>query len=316
MEKKVFIVEEHNEAFYVWMKAYRDGLIAPGNLLLHFDDHADFRYPVLDTSICEVMNMTGDATAHFVRAELNIDSFIVPAIYLGLINSFCWVRQDIEKTVTQSLFARTFNNEGKYFLQGIAKNGLPDEKCVPFQYIKTGAEGFSVLDNNNISAQDVLLDIDLDYFSCCENPYVQNEVVIEITEQEYNDFLQNRYHYLHFVTARVEAVQYNQSYFYVLNGVAERYPSKREVDENEIIRRIGKLVNDLAEKRIEPSLITICRSRHSGFTPRHQWQFIESNLLSALGMLYDTDVRHVHSLLENDSSTEDKPLKLLQGSAN
>jgi len=290
MKKNVYIIEEHNEAFYVWLAARRSGLIGNNNLLLHFDDHSDFRYPVINADISQ-LDITDDKKVElFVRRELTIDSFIVPAIYLGLISEFCWIRQDVEKTSSRQMYVRTYNNGGKYFMQG---NGPSGSKiaCVNFQYIKTGTAGFCNCGFNE--EMPVLLDIDLDYFSCCENPYIQNEIVIEITEQEYSGFVGNPYHYLHFICARAEAVRHNDAYFYILNGVQQKYQSKREVDADLIIKRIRGFVNDLVEKKIDPSLVTICRSRHSGFTPCEQWQFIENNLLSALGMAYETVVDYV-----------------------
>ena len=131
--------------------------------------------------------------------------------------------------------------------------------------------------------------------------------MIEISEHEYEEFNTNPYHYLHFITAHAEVQTWNGSYFYVLNRTGETYPSRREVTEPEILLRIKQLVNDLANRNIQPAVITICRSRHSGFTPRHQWDFIEAHLISALCCLYPARITYIGSLLH-----ENCPLAALQ----
>lgn len=300
MKNSIYIVEEHNEAFYIWLKAFNEGLISANNTLLHFDEHADFRYPVLKNSINKVVRADESFIQKFARTELHIDSFIVPAIYLGIINEFYWIRQDIHKTDVSEHFLRTYNNEGKYFISGKKTSVTGQQTGNSFTYVKTGAEELSKLKID--PAKPVLLDIDLDYFSCCENPYIQNEIVIEITEQEYNDFINNPYHYLHFVTAHAEVMKYNGSFFYVLNNVPEKYQSKREVTESEIIKRIGVFVNDISSMGVVPAVVSICRSRYSGFTPFHQWEFIEKQLLSALKLLFDFEVVHINSLYNKNAS--------------
>lgn len=293
MSPEIYIIEEHNEAFYVWWKARQNGLIGDGNCLLHFDDHADFRYPALNNSVYRLWEEDDRFLEGFVRADLHIDSFVVPAIYAGLVGQYCWMRQGVERTLVQPMAVRTFNNEGKYFLPAV--EGALGSR--PFTHIKTGPAGFAGLD---LGSAPVLLDIDLDYFSCCENPYISNEIVIEITEQEYEEFISNPYHYLHFITAHAEVQTWNGSYFYVLNRIGELYPSRREVSEAEIVLRIRKLVNDLASRDIQPAVITICRSRHSGFTPRHQWEFIEAHLVSALCCLYPARITSIGSLMRGN----------------
>lgn len=293
----VFIVEEHNEAFMVWVKALQQGNIRPGSRLLHFDDHADLKAPVLTVSVHDILSKDTAYLADFTNRVLKIDTFIMPAIYMGIISEMYWIRHGVQQTLDLRMYVRSYNNEGKKLLSDQLdrlKDLSVDHR--PYRYVKADATSFLQLEHP--ADIPVLLDIDLDYFSCCETPSESNNVLIEITRNEYESFKKDRYHYLNFLTAHIDAVEYNGAYFYVINGYPEQYPSKREVSETEIRSRIQYFAACLKEAAVRPQLITICRSRISGFTPAHQWEFIEKELLSTLRDSYNLDTHHIESTYE------------------
>src|SRR5690606_38127164 len=121
----------------------------------------------------------------------------------------------------------------------------------------------------------VCLDIDLDFFSCIQDP-MEEKLTIEISKDEYVRFVDSPYHRIRFLEiGRVDAVKLENKFFLVLNGFTFRERSPLEVDEETILSRIDKAVNVLVTRKIKPQIITICRSRFSGYTPAGQWQFLE-----------------------------------------
>jgi hypothetical protein len=286
----MFVIEEHHEAFIVWAYAIRKGIISPGCQLLHFDDHSDLSAPVFNTSVNNILEMPLEEIKEFVYEQMRIDTFIIPAVYLGIINEIAWVRQDMSVPLNTDMFVRSFNEEGKKLIAG--KAGPNNQQLRPFRYSKMSAPQF---DSFEVNDNGVLLDIDLDYFSCTEDPYSKNTVIIEITENEYNEFAANKYHYLRYLVSSIKAVQKGTSYYYIINHFKDIYPSSREVMEQEIEDRIHIFTESLLRKKIRPELITICNSAHSGFTPSDQVEFIRGKLLNSLHELFElepTDFNH------------------------
>ena len=134
----------------------------------------------------------------------------------------------------------------------------------------------------------VLLNIDLDFFSCIKKPLPQGK--IEISKNEYKKFQNNPYHFLRLnVGLSAEAIEENNRYFIQFNNYQQQPKYNLEVSMEKADERIDKLTNFLRVNNIAPRIITISRSRYSGFTPLSQWEDIESHLLSALRDIYAED---------------------------
>lgn len=292
MNIPTIILEEHHEAFIAWSYAAKNNIIGKNNLLLHFDDHSDLRVPILNTSAYGLLKMDISELKKFVYNELCIDTFIIPAIYTGIISNLIWIRRGMPKKVAMDMYVRTYNGEGKKFISDKITEVNSDDSIVNYTYAKNDCEGFKQYDIEN--EQSVLLDIDLDYFSCCETP--DREIILEITKQEYEDFNADKYHVLNFITSNIRAIQHNGGYFYLINNYDEVYPGTRELDEEAINYQIEIFIKALLLKKVNPKIITICRSRYSGFTPVHQWEMIERKLLGELSLLYSLDVMNVNQL--------------------
>jgi hypothetical protein len=99
---KTFLIEEHHEAFLVWKYAILNNWMpARGNSLLHIDEHSDMGTPRFNTSI---YNLNGDTNVikNFVYTELNIASFIMPAIYQDIFDKVYWIKQQHRLTSSHS----------------------------------------------------------------------------------------------------------------------------------------------------------------------------------------------------------------------
>ncbi len=76
-------------------------------------------------------------------------------------------------------------------------------------------------------------------------------------------------------------------------------PLDLKVSFQEIDRRIERFIDELKDKKINPILIDICRSRHSGYTPEDQWEYIENKLLEGLKTLGNLDVSNIQYVLQD-----------------
>ncbi len=297
---RVFVVEEHHEAFIVWHEAIRRGLLRPANrnVLLHVDAHSDmrsdcFRSPIPDPSC------SAEAVKKFAYEELIISSFIVPALYQKVFYEVCWLLPSAQaessdsgpkKGEKQYYYVKTRNQDRKAIIvqpdpfQGFTDRSWEDRSPFCF-YHQTTAESFS-------TQSPVVLDIDLDYFCTLEKVDAFDR--IEITVEEYERCRTERYrqlnlhfrHYLEVVGGR---------YYLCLNPCSRPFGEgqRRKKSQAEIVSSLRDFSRFLETNQIAPAFIDICRSRYSGYTPDADWQFIEDSLLGELGRLYELKVETI-----------------------
>ena len=292
-EIPVFVIEEHHEVFIAWNYAIQQGWMpAIGNCLFHVDEHSDMGTPKFNESI---LSLNGDIEKikEFTYQELNIASFIMPACYRDIFNQVYWIRQKHKKTLYKpvEMFIQSYNQAGKRLLSGKMKNvkkDLPstaDRKS--FDYFQRSIEQVP-------SNRKVILDIDLDYFSCSGNPNELEEIYIEITQNEFYRFMDDKYNRLKFSgLGRVETLKKDDKYFYVINKYNEIYSQNVKVDKDKIAERIKLFIELLHRKNVSPLMIDICRSRYSGYTPKDQYEYIEDNLVEGLKQLYNLNFINV-----------------------
>ena len=137
----------------------------------------------------------------------------------------------------------------------------------------------------------VILDIDLDYFSC-NHQYYNFKGKLEVSSKQYYEFVEDKHHFLRSTLGSgVTAKKRGDKYFLYFNDFTESksIPNYLKVSETEIIRRIEKFVSFLKLNQVKPQIIDVCRSRLSGYTPENQWRFIEENLIQQLAELYSLE---------------------------
>jgi hypothetical protein len=92
----------------------------------------------------------------------------------------------------------------------------------------------------------------------------------------------------------------NGRYYVNYNYMPEPIREKATASEAEILNRINRFAEFLQTNRIRPQIIDICRSRFSGYTPEHQWQFIEKNLIAQLNTLFELKVDHIDEIFARE----------------
>ncbi len=276
----LYKMNEHHEAFLIWHDAIKKNYITPtGNTLLHVDQHDDMSNPVLRTSIHNV-KQNKESLHSFTYDELGIGTFIYPAVYTRIFNLVYWILQpdDVTKAKhVEDLVLSTYQSEGKIFL--INHHQSSDPRKIAFKRHDI------TLDDSIEVSQPVVLDIDIDYFSCV--PYQNKPIRLEITREQFNKYNNNKYHLLRFEYASFTE-QIKDQYFLVLNQsehvVIRQFAS---VSKSEIVKRIDWLIDWLQAHKITPLITEICRDTYSGFIPDDQREFTEDYLIEKLETIYE-----------------------------
>ena len=304
------LVEEHHEAFYVWQHAIRRGwLNSADNTLLHVDEHSDMSLPHLRRTLDSIHD---DASAaEFTCNELDIGNFIWPAVYQGIFNRVLWLRHQHARGAggwrQMSICARC--KPATRFVTGSSLGGTPYAAATDIRTMEYAPIG---LDDTVRTDQPVVLDIDLDYF--CWNEYPDyGDRRVEITRAAYEDFVNDRYHFLRIAPgSKVSAAEREGRYYLCFNDDhAEAGPAPESAAVREsIVERIHAFVEFLRRCEIRPALAVVCRSLHSGYTPRPYASFIERNLLGALAHLSDFETVGIAALLPGASEDVECALTL------
>src|SRR5579884_2540724 len=288
------VIEEHHEAFLAWNYGVLANII-PGekNTLLHIDEHADMGTPHLRQPLQSAL---GDLhkIQRFTYSELSIYEFITTAVYQGLFDRLYWIQRTATQRQMQPIVINSHAGQGKALRLSVQPNQPGSDGHGAVYFVQTLAHPFAPGDST-------VLDIDLDYFACDQAERAVERV--EVPESEFRAFQDNAYHFLRINQGnRVQARREEGKYFLYLKEYKDDAPCPLKVSEQSIVERIAKVGAYLHQHAVNPRLITIARSRLSGYTPSDQWQFIEKHLFDMLTSIYD-----VHRLSLADIAPEPVP---------
>ena len=289
MTVPVYIMEEHNEAYYYWQYFIEKGLIAKeGNYLLHVDHHDDLSPGTYQWDFQHMPQTLAEAK-QFTYEKLGIADFIYPAIYKGMfatLHEMLKVKPAAYEEQKMILKGSKENlKPGKYI--PFAHNGHLKEKDSQYKLFTKVTGGLLPLKIE----QDFVLDLDLDYFCWDDSLKSVAQKRIEITEMAYHDFRENPYHAFRILPKRIFEVNQEGQKFYL--KYTECTESKEIANEEIVLDRIKTFIGWLEENRLVPKVIDICRSRHSGYLPQEAFPWVEEEVLARLSSIMDIKIKKI-----------------------
>ncbi len=279
----VYCIEEHHEAFYYWGLAVEKGYMnEKENTLFHVDHHDDLECGGYFRDFTQPFQNL-EERKRFTYEKLGIADFIVPALYEGTFSKMYNMK---------ALLPRIFQSQER-FVKRVGDNALIMGEYIPFvhaSYRKEGNEKYSFFTYYEGSLaeteklENVVLDIDLDYFCWDDSLQTVPPKRIEITKEAYEEYQENPYHPFRILPRRLLKAEEVDGKFY-LRYEEPAIPEKKS-DETKIQKRIERFLEWLEKMEWQPKVITICRSAQSGYLPAEYVQFVEELLKAGLEHIY------------------------------
>ncbi len=285
MAVPVIIVDEHHEAFWAWRFFIENNFIAQTeNYLLHVDHHDDFE---CGGYACNFDNLpqTVAQAKEFTYEFLGIADFIYPAIYQKIFSTVHILKNLKPQALqTENLFVRRADSQlesGKYipFIHSGEKN-KPDSRYKFFAKIDGGLN-----DDDKFPAENLVLDIDLDYFCWDDSLKSVPEKRVEITAAAYSEIIQNKNNPFRILPRKFLTFKEDGGRYFLV--YAENLNRNPLPSEEKILKRIDRLIKYFVQVKLKPAAIDICRSSYSGYLPAERASFVEKNFIEKLGAVMD-----------------------------
>lgn len=285
----VYCMQEHHEAFYYWGLAIEKKYInEKGNTLFHIDHHDDFECGGYKRDFTKSFSSL-EERKKFTYEELGIADFIVPAMYEGIFSQFYNMKSVVpKKFVHQDRFIRRIGNNaltvGEYipFLHSQYRKDNNNEYSF-FTYFEGSLESTEQLEN-------VVLDIDLDYFCWDDTLSTVPPKRLEITEEAYKEYINNPYHAFRILPRKLIRAEAVDGRFYL--RYEEPIVFEKQADEEKIHKRVDRFEKWLSSLSWKPSLITVCRSANSGYLPSQYAKLVEVLVKNCLQNIYELDYKN------------------------
>lgn len=132
------VVDNHNHVLFFWYEAMSRGLLKPGAVLIHVDQHKDMRRPETLLGSTEL-----DMVFKYANEEVNVGNYIVPAMEQGLIGEV------VSVTSEAGLEDQRFMEEGNKILNIDLDYFAPELNYIDFeraaQFIRRHAESAALI---------------------------------------------------------------------------------------------------------------------------------------------------------------------------
>ena len=293
MSIPTIIIDEHNEAFYIWHYFIENNFInRTENYLLHVDHHEDMECGGYDWDFSDKNNLpeNTEEAKKFTDKCLGIADFITPAIYQNIFFAVHILKNLIPAPLKiQDQYVKCLDNKfilsyGNYvpFIHSAEKNN-PQSKYHFFKKIEGGLN-----ENDIIPSDNLILDFDLDYFCWDDSLSTVDEKRLEITSEAYFDYISNKNHPFRILPRKILKIEERSGKYFIIykENLKPRPPTSEEI----IIKRIDRLMNYFVNLNLKPKAIDICRSSYSGYLPRQRAEFVEREFIKKLNKIMDLNL--------------------------
>ncbi|WP_455539075.1 peptide arginase family protein [Terrisporobacter sp.] len=120
-DKIIYVFDNHNHAFYFWMKSLKNNEFSKGCKLVHVDQHKDMRKP--DNYNVDVENL--DDVFRYTNEVLNVGNFIQPALKKEIFS---------EVIIIDSSYGFDIKVEGEYVLDIDLDIFSKDMDYIPYDF--------------------------------------------------------------------------------------------------------------------------------------------------------------------------------------
>lgn len=287
MSIPISVMDEHRDAFYHWFAMVETGLIPDsGNYLLHVDHHDDM---VAGGYAFDLRNRPASAAEAFAIMDryLGIADFIFPALSYGVFSTV---------HIVKNLLPRPMKESDQIVRVQRGDSELAESPYIPFLYAdacrepQSGCRRWTKRENglngpsDLAGAENLVLDVDLDYFCWDDSLTSVPEKRIEITAEAWRDYQADRNHPFRILPKRCVRGEERDGRYYLV--YSENIAPDPLPTEDKIQKRIDRLLNWLSDTGVEPKAIDVCRSAKSGYLPAQRAAFVEERFLKGLGELY------------------------------
>lgn len=270
---KIYLINEHHEAFFIIREEYRKENIKYN--LINVDEHHDLGRAIVNRDKFNNNTLTDDKRITY--NDLRVSDFIVPLVHLKAINNVLWINNNHGISDKSISIVKEYNKSNI-----ILK---------PQFEIMNKTNNIFILRNLFTKLEhmaNIILSIDLDFFAFDNDE--GESATIEITEKEYNNFMNNKYHKVRLnFGSQIKAHIKNNKYYLVFNNIdGEDTNGFRDRDSIDIL--IEFLEKYLENNNVEPKFIIISRSIYSGYTDQNNYKYIHEKVLEMLAELYDGNI--------------------------
>jgi hypothetical protein len=127
-EKDVYIFDNHNHAFYFWIKSLNQGMFNKGCKLVHIDQHKDMRDP--ENYEVDINNI--DDVFRYTNYVLNVGNFIKPALHHNvfseavIIDSTYGFELDVDGEIVLDIDLDIFSKDMEYMSYDLRVNKIKE----------------------------------------------------------------------------------------------------------------------------------------------------------------------------------------------
>merc|ERR1712062_14158 len=175
----VFVEEDHHDVLpHIFRSVGAKYLPVQGNVMIHFDSHPDLLLP-MNIKAQDMNNV------HNLYEKLSIENWILPACYLGVIDTIIWVKPPWSNQIQDGHYNFKIGKQrgtGKVLISCLQNYFIAEGLiCDPNEMENTKEINLYVLQISNFASinalreaivgKPIILDIDLDFFST-RNPFL------------------------------------------------------------------------------------------------------------------------------------------------